>query len=113
MKLISSQNDLVCKSAAPAANAKQKKLQAGYPQSKSYYLHQEAYHHGWKCANWSFLNAKYVALLIARLNEAFADSRHLDVYQLRQRFYWRFTKFSRSLYCERCRFREWLLKKTR
>ena len=87
------------------------KLQASHPERQSHYSHQEAHKHGPQGANGCSRIAKYNASFIARSNEAFVDYRKPDVYQLRKRFYWSPTGFSRSWSGERCRFFEWLPEK--
>ena len=66
-------------------------LQAGHPKRHSHSSHQEAHKHGAQGANRSSPNAEYGASFIARPNEAFVNPRKLDVYQLRQSYYWRST----------------------
>ena len=51
---------------------------------------------------------EYGASFIALPNEAFVNPRKPDVYQLRQRFYWRPTGFSRNSSGEGFRSRWWL-----
>ena len=82
------------------------KLQAGDPKRKSYHQHKEAQQHG----SWRTLISTYTricGIIIAHPNETPVNSRKPDVYQLRQRFHWRFTGFSHSLSSERCRSRRW------
>ena len=66
-----------------------RKFKAGHPERKTNHPHKAAYQHGAKGAHGALLIAQYEASLIARPNEAPDYPREPDVYQLRQRFYWR------------------------
>ena len=69
-----------------------RKFQAGNSERESNHPHNAAYQHGSKGANGASPLAKYEASLIARLNETPNYPRKPDVYQFRQRFYWRPTR---------------------
>ena len=83
-----------------------KQFQSGHSERKSNHIHQAAYQHSAKSAHGASPIAEYEVSLIARPNKAPDYPRELDVYQLRQRFYRRFSRPGHSWSGERRRPRE-------
>ena len=79
------------------------KLQVCNPERQSHHLHQQAYKHGVQGAHESSFIEEYGASFIACPNKVPVNPCEPDLYQLRLRFYWRPTGFSRSWSSERHR----------
>ena len=102
---INSVPERLCVQVSGSSSRKSAGKQVCNSERKSHHSHQEAHKHGSQGAHGSSINAEYGASLIARPNEAPVNLCELDLYQLRQHFYWRPTGFSRSWSCERRRSR--------